>query len=107
MLIGQGNEALWMLAVVAVVGLAIFAYLRRNNRADISIVVDGADVRFSGAVPQAKQAVIAQFLIEDMELTQRVTIRGRRVPQGWRFAVNGPLPQGDQQRIRNFLLTTL
>ncbi len=107
MLIGQGSDALWMLALVAVVGLAIFAYLRYGKRADLSIVVDGGDVRFIGAVPQAKQAIIAQFLREDMELTQRVTNRGRRVPQGWRFDVEGPLPQGDQQRIRNFLLATL
>lgn len=105
-MLAQTDLALWVAVLVVVIAVSILFFAKRA-KGDLSIVINNGDVRFSGAIPQAKQATIRHFLMDEMHVDTRVTIRGRRVPQGWRFAIDGQIPLGDQQRIRNFLLMTL
>src|SRR5947208_2423931 len=96
---------LW--APLVILGLAaalVFAYSRFKG--DFQIILSKGDVRFRGKFPPHRKADTVNFLLHELALTGRVRIidtwSARRV---LRIDVSGA-PQS-QQRIRNFLKTTL
>ena len=61
-----------------------------------------------GRVPLAKQEAVARFLLEDLAVREPVKVMGRwGTGRRLRLWFRGPLTPGQQQRIRNFLLTHL
>jgi hypothetical protein len=94
-----------LFAVVAV--LFVLALLWVRNHSDFVIRVRRGEVRCRGRVPLAQTRGLREFLLDDLAVRDGVTIRGRW--QGGRLRVwcSGNLTRGQQQRVRNFLLTRL
>jgi hypothetical protein len=91
-------------AVGLVVLVAVGLFYRKS---DFVIRVRRGIVRCSGRVPLSQTRGITQFLLEDLAVHDRVTIRGRWQEGRLQVSVHGALTKGQQQRVRNFLLTRL
>jgi hypothetical protein len=91
-------------AVALVLAVVVVAVLYHANRRDF--VVRFRDGRFTctGRLPQ--RAALEQFLRDDLAVAGSVEISGRRRGNG-RLVLwfSGDLTPGQEQRIRNFLLT--
>jgi hypothetical protein len=92
---------------VIVAGLFVVVLIAIYNRADFVIRVRQGTVECRGKVPLAQTRGLSEFLLDDLALQDAVTIRGRW--QGGRLRVwfQGNLTRGQQQRVRNYLLTRL
>jgi len=96
--------AAWLLA--AVVAVAVFASLR--VRGGFTIVVRGEIVRFRGPFPPGYKSAVADFLREQTPPGARLRVHGRWESNGrLTLRLSGVPSQGQRQRIRNFLMTTL
>lgn len=90
-------------AVIVAVGVVMWFALR--PRWDFTIVVQNGDVRLQGKLPAIQRAAIADFFGGEASSAGNVRIRGRRPPRGpLVLQIDGDLPAGDRQRIRNFLV---
>ena len=87
-----------MLALV-VVTLFVLTLVWLERRSDFVIRVRRGTVECRGRVPLAQTRGLSEFLLDDLAVRDAVTIRGR-----WQ---KGRLTKGQQQRVRNFLLTRL
>jgi hypothetical protein len=96
-----GPPDLLRYAVVALLAAAVIWYWRRS---DFVIRVRRGQVECRGRVPSARQPELTEFLLRDLGLAGPVRIAGRW--QGGRLVLwcRG-LDKGQQQRVRNFLLT--
>ncbi len=94
-----------LFALVAV--LFVLALLWVQGRSDFVIRVRRGNVECRGRLPGSQAGGIREFLLEDLAVRDGVTIRGRW--QGGRLRVwcQGRLTRGQEQRVRNFLLTRL
>jgi hypothetical protein len=90
------------LSLVAVLALALF-----YQRSDFVIRVRRGSVECRGRVPLSQTRGLSEFLLEDLAVRDRVTIRGRWQNGRLRVSVHGALTEGQRQRVRNFLLTRL
>jgi len=71
------------------------------------IHVDEADITFSGQFPPAMQAVVIEFLRQDVALEGAYEGRGRWEGEMLIVAVKGEHARTMEQRIRNFLKLNL
>jgi hypothetical protein len=94
----------WPLALALLIGLAIVFFWRRS---DFVIRVRRKQVTFRGKLPLRSHQGIAEFLLKDLDVQGPVTILGRRDRGRMKVWFRGRLTQGQQQRVRNFLLTHL
>ena len=96
----------WLWPILAVV--AVVLYLGLRSRYDFTITVRGGEVRFRGKLPTHKHRRIAEFFHRDFPSDARITIRGRRGPDGrWNLDIRGRLDRWEKQRVRNYLLVEL
>jgi hypothetical protein len=79
----------------------VYVWLRKDF---VIRVRDGRCV-CTGRLPQALHGRIAEFLLHDLPVRGPVTIGGTRRGDRLRLSFRGPLTAGEQQRIRNFLLS--
>jgi hypothetical protein len=73
---------------------------------DFTITANDAGIQFSGQVPHAKRRTIVLFFVREFERERHVRVAGRWGSRDRRLHLRcrGVSP-GEQQRIRNFLLT--
>lgn len=90
------------LAALLVAGLALAYVLWRP---DFVIRVRDGQCRCTGNLPLVVRKAVAQFLLDDLRPTGRVTICGQRRHRRLKLWYWGKLSRGEKQRIRNFLLT--
>jgi len=93
--------------VFGVLGAILFYFLFRHAPADFTITVRRGRVECAGRVPSAMRPALAEFLTQDLGIRGDVQIRGSRRDGRLRVWFRGTLASGEQQRIRNFLLTRL
>jgi hypothetical protein len=100
----------WEFLLRACVGGAVLYLLYQlllSRHADFRIDLRDGRVKCTKGVPLALRAQLADFLLHDLALEGPLKILGAR--RGGRMSVwfRGQLRRGDEQRIRNFLLTRL
>ena len=97
-----------MQAVLALLVIGLVAAVLLCPRSDFVIRARPDGVRFKGKLPRSKAPEIVRFFEQEVAEFGPVTVSGTRTREGrLTLQIRGrPLP-GDQQRIRNFLLTTL
>jgi hypothetical protein len=89
--------------VVALLAAAVVWYLLRS---DFVIRVRQGRVECRGRIPAARQPELTEFLLRDLNLDGPVRIAGRWQAGRLVLSCRG-LDKGQQQRVRNFLLTRL
>jgi hypothetical protein len=87
----------------AVIVLLYRAFFKR--RVDFSIVVKSGKVVCEGKLPLALRPGLQTLLLEDLAPLDSVRIMGTRSKDGLRLWFCGNVTNGQQQRIRNFLLS--
>jgi hypothetical protein len=92
---------------VLVAVLFVLALLALQNRADFTIRVRKGTVECRGRVPLAQTRGLSEFLLHDLGVHDAVTICGRWQGRRLRVWFRGNLTKGQQQRVRNYLLTRL
>ena len=93
-----------MLLAVAVVALVVLYLLQRK---DFVVRVRAGRFECWGRMALVEQKALAQFLLHDLAVTGEVQVSGKWTGGRLRLWFRGPLTPGQQQRIRNFLLTHL
>jgi hypothetical protein len=89
--------------MVVLLAAAVIWYWQRS---DFVIRVRQGRVECRGKIPAVRQPELTEFLLCDLNLSNSVRIAGRW--QGGRLALScRGLDKGQQQRVRNFLLTRL
>jgi hypothetical protein len=96
-----------ILFFVLVAGLFVLALVALQTRADFTIRVRKGNVECRGRVPLAQVRGLSEFLLDDLAVRDAVTICGRWQGGQLRVWFHGNLTKGQQQRVRNFLLTRL
>jgi hypothetical protein len=94
-----------LLATVAVLCALVVLWL--YQRSDFVIRVRRGNVECRGRVPLAQARGLTEFLLDDLAVRDGLTIRGRWHGGRLRVWFQGNLTKGQQQRVRNFLLTRL
>ena len=91
------------LLAVAVMALVALYFLRRKD-----FVVRARPGHFEcwGRMALVEQKALAQFLLHDLSLTGEVQVAGKWIGGRLRLSFRGPLTPGQQQRIRNFLVSS-
>ncbi len=98
----------WVLGVLGVILLFGILTALLYHRPDFTIIVNGRDTRFKGRIPQVRHDQIAEFLRGESGAGTSFKVFGFWDRQGLlRLRFGGSLTAGEQQRIRNFLLTIL
>lgn len=94
-----------LLAACAVGGVLAW----RSQAADFTIDSrPGRRVRIHGRIPASKHGAIRSFFANDLNGARAVKVRGSFGPKrGLRLRIAGRVSPGDQQRIRNFLMSQL
>ena len=98
----------WQLLIIAGAGILIAIMIRywRGGTAVIDgfvIRVNGDDVSFRGQFPPQMEAMVADFLREDVAIGAPYEIRGRWEERILVVVVQGEAARPMEQRIRNFL----
>jgi hypothetical protein len=98
----------WQLMILAAAGVLIAIMVRywRGPSATLDgfvIRVDGDDVSFRGQFPPQMEAIVTDFLRNDVAVTDPYEIRGRWEERILVVIVNGDAARPMEQRIRNFL----
>jgi hypothetical protein len=91
-------------AFVILIALVVIWFWRRS---DFVVRIRGDQVDFHGKFPASRRAGLAQFVRYDLHLAGPITIRGAWYGRRLRLWFSGPLTPGEQQRLRNYLLTRL
>lgn len=90
------------LVIVAIVAAVVWP------QSDFVIRVHGPAVDVRGRVPRVRADAIREFMAREFGETGRVKVRGKHARDGrLRLSFHGRISEGDQQRIRNFLLMQL
>jgi hypothetical protein len=89
-----------LLALAVVLAVAIYLGLRK----DFAIYVAGGEVQYRGKIPFTRRDELEDFLLKDLDRRGPVVISGKQSQGRLRLWFKG-VPPGEQQRIRNFLLT--
>ena len=93
-------------ALLVLAGLAWVAWHALNPKAEVKIVASGAGLVSQEGLSKKAEAELFEFFANDLRLTSRVVILGRRDAAGnMRFSMRGNLDAGSQQQIRNVLHT--
>ena len=99
-------QLLARLAVVAFAAYVIYFFVFRRHF-EFAIRLRRSSVTFHGRVPVAMQSGISQFLLQDLSLTDPVSIYGAWNNRRLSIWFRGSLSDGEKQRIRNFLVGRL
>lgn len=98
----------FLLRLAIVVAVIALVWWVTRPKFDFTILVRGEQISLQGRMAQAHWRQVAQFLREQELAGQTMRISGRRRPDGrWQLRFRGARDQGQQQRIRNFLLELL
>lgn len=94
------------LIVVAIGGWICYCLLRPP--AVFVIRLSRRGVRFRGSFPLGRRPEVEAFLTAEFAACGRLRISGVKSGRGgMRFLIQGPVSEGDRQRIRNFLQTII
>jgi hypothetical protein len=96
-----------VILAVVVAALLVLGFIWLERRNDFVIRVRRGTVVCRGRVPQSQTRGLSEFLLDDLAVRDAVTIRGRWQKGRLRVWFHGNLTKGQQQRVRNFLLTRL
>jgi hypothetical protein len=105
----MGQETIWdflMRAAVAAAVIAIIVRFLLVRRADFVIRIRGEKIHFQGGFPLSQRAELTE-LLRELKPAGSAKIMGVRHGQRLRIWFSGSLSAGQQQRIRNFLLSGL
>lgn len=106
MLLFAGNKYLLLCIPGAIViGLVVWGVL--NPASDFRIVVNRKGVHFRGKLPPGFRPDVTQLLRDEMQIEKAVIWGNWSDKRILRLKFRGRLDQGQQQRIRNYLATTL
>ena len=101
----------WLGIAVAVGGgvlIAWLGYVAWRNKDDFRITVRRGRVGFHGRFPASRRADTASFLLNDVAPGGTIRVIGNWLPgRVLRITVQGRIPMGQSQRIRNFMKITL
>jgi hypothetical protein len=98
----------FLLRLLILAGVVFVLWWAFRPRPDFTISVRNREVRIRGRFPKAHRGKLEQLLREEMTLRGRVTITGRRHPNGYlALGFRGPVAQTERQRIRNLLVNVL
>jgi hypothetical protein len=100
------TQLLARLAVAAFAAYVIYFFVFRK-RSEFAIRLRRGSVSFRGRVPVAMKPGISQFLLQDLSLTEPVSIYGAWNNRRLSIWFRGSLTDGEKQRIRNFLVGRL
>lgn len=94
--------------VLALLVIGLVAAVLLWPRSDFVIRARPDEVQLKGKLPQSKAAELICFFEQEVAQFGPVTVSGTRAREGrLRLRIRGRPVPGDQQRIRNFLLTEL
>jgi hypothetical protein len=93
-------------AIAAFVIAAIFG-LFFWRRSDFCIEVKFGKVAFHGKFPMAFRPACSEFLLRDLVIHGPARIYAVRQKDRWRLWFRGGIGAGEQQQIRNFIVTRL
>lgn len=97
-------------AILLIVGAVVVFGLWQASRpkwTTVIVLVAGA-VKSHRGLPQARRGEVLDFLVKEVPLPGKVTVRARRYSDGYlRTRVDGRVDEGTRQRIRNFLIRVL
>jgi hypothetical protein len=85
--------------------VVLLAALYQWSRADFVIRVRDGRCECRGRLPQALHGEVADFLLRDLKVKGPIKVLGKRVRGRLKLWYRGALTPGQQQRVRNFLLT--
>jgi hypothetical protein len=91
-----------MLLAAAVVALVALYLIQRK---DFVMRVRAGRLECWGRLALVEQKALAQFLLHDLGVTEEVQVSGKWTGGRLRLWFRGPLTPGQQQRIRNFLVS--
>jgi hypothetical protein len=94
-----------LLKLLLVVGFLGLLYALLMPRAPLRIVVHRSRVRVFGTRWVNRAGTIADFFRDDLPEVESARVEGSWDGQRLRLRFHGALTPGQQQRIRNFLLT--
>lgn len=98
----------WVLLFRIAIGAAVIVgayFLLFGRRADFVIDVRHGRVRCKGKLPLAVLHRLTPFLLNDLAIQDSVRILGARRGHRMQVWFRGRLSPGEQQRIRNFLVS--
>jgi hypothetical protein len=98
------HEVVSILFVAALVALAIFCLRRRWN---VRIVVRNGQAQVDGSAVGGRRAEIVEFVRLELPEVRNARVEGHWDGRYLRTHFRGDLSLGQQQRLRNFLLTVL
>jgi hypothetical protein len=93
------------LAVFVALAVVVAVVLYAANRADFVVRLRAGRFHCSGRLSLAQRRALEQFLRDDLAVPGPVTIRGRRRAGRLSLWSDGSLTPGQEQRVRNFLLS--
>jgi hypothetical protein len=95
----------FLLLIVVLVGLP--AYFLARGRWNLRITVRDGTIDIAGQALQAKSVPVRNFWKEQLSDVRRARVEGRWDGRRLQLRFDGDLSPGQQQRIRNYLLTIL
>lgn len=98
------HEIVSLLFIVALVALAISCLRRPSN---LRIIVRNGRVQVDGSAARARRSEIVEFFQLELPQVRNVRVDGHWDGRYLRTRFRGDLSAGEQQRLRNFLLTVL
>jgi membrane protein implicated in regulation of membrane protease activity len=99
------SQVLLQIAVAVFLILLVLHFLR--PRWNLRIVVRDGAVDVQGRALTGRRGVVSDFFQKDMPEIRRARVDGYWDGRRLRLRCHGGLSPGQQQRVRNFLLTTL
>ena len=100
------HQEIILLSIVVLIGLIAWAATAASY--DFRMIIEDGRVWFRGRFPPERRAAVAQFFDSDLRLPGKVRVLGRwRAGRVLQLRFRGKVPEGERQRIRNFLAITL
>ena len=97
-----------LLRLILLAAVAGVIWMVWRPRYDFRIKINRSGTQATGTISRAQLQHIREYFEETDLSAPSVTITGRREPNGrLTLRIGGSLPQGEQQMIRNFLMTVM